>query len=149
LDAAWQTHDEEAPAFYGLSAIMRRLPVGQATESAEPGQSTVPVESQPASANTTPAVTSAALPSLHTASIELPNNGADAASAVEHALSSLHPLLAWLMQEQPTAPMLFRLNRICAWTALERLPPAQGRSTRLPPPPGQLLDTFEQVMKGG
>src|SRR5690606_38679428 len=32
---------------------------------------------------------------------------------------------------------------------LEQLPPAQGRSTRLPPPPGQLLDTFGQVLKGG
>src|SRR5690606_9032046 len=78
-----------------------------------------------------------------------PDNAADAATAVEHALDSLHPLLAWLMQEQPTAPILFRLNRICAWTTLEQLPPAQGRSTRVLPPPVQLLDTFEQVMKAG
>ncbi|AEC20882.1 hypothetical protein PT7_2342 [Pusillimonas sp. T7-7] len=149
LDAAWQAHDEEAPAFYGLSAIMRRLPVEQATDSTEPDQSTAPIQSQSASASAVPAATSAAMPAPQIASIKLPNGGADAASAVEHGLGSLHPLIAWLMQEQLTAPMLFRLNRICAWTALEQLPPAQGRSTRLPPPPGQLLDTFNQVIKGG
>src|SRR5690606_7662134 len=27
LDTAWQAHDDEAPAFYGLAAILRRLPV--------------------------------------------------------------------------------------------------------------------------
>nr|WP_218947931.1 type VI secretion system protein TssA [Pollutimonas harenae] len=150
LDAAWQSRDEEAPAFYGLSAIMRRLPVEQVADSAESAQPTAPVESQLASTSSNaPVASSTAMPALQAAAVKMPDNGADTASAVEHALGSLHPLVSWLMQERVTAPMLFRLNRVCAWTALEQLPPAQGRSTRLPPPPGQLIDTFGQVLKGG
>src|SRR3546814_19907035 len=30
LDAAWQQRDDEAPAFYGLAAILRRLSIEQA-----------------------------------------------------------------------------------------------------------------------
>jgi type VI secretion system protein VasJ len=150
LDNAWQQRDDEAPAFYGLSAILRRLPVEQpradgaaSDASAAPGTPASPVahaaEATLARTAATPATTPAALPATQ----------AGATDAVENALASLHPLVAWFIQELPVAPMLFRLNRICAWTTLEQSPPAQGRATRLPPPPGQLVDTFQRITGAG
>lgn len=169
LDAAWQTHDDEAPAFYGLAAMLRRLPVqddaGPLSAPAEaPGASvevsevavTAPVALLPdshasavASGHATHqgAAPSSAAPAA--AAVTIPESAAvDAATAFESALASLHPLVTWMVQEHPTAPVLFRLNRICAWAALEQCPPAQGRSTRLPSP-AQAFEAYEQVIEGG
>lgn len=153
LDTAWQQHDQEAPAFYALAAVFRRLLVEQLPDQkpATESQTKDPAEPvPPATRETGPATaTSTSMPLVRTAPASIPGSIADAATAVENALGGLHPLITWLLQEQPTAVMLFRLNRICAWTALEQLPPAQGVTTRLPAPAGQLLATFEQIVQAG
>lgn len=156
LDAAWQAHDDDAPAFYGLAAVFRRLPVQNDSPSedtseagssqAAPAREAVQV-AQAASVAAEPVSTSRA-PAPGMATTHLPETGADAVTAVESALTGLHPLVAWLVQEHPTSPMLFRLNRFCAWAALETLPATQGRTTRLPFP-GQVFDAYEHVIEGG
>lgn len=152
LDAAWQGHDTEAPTFYGLAAILRRLPVESSdddistTPTASPTDAATPTAA-PASSNTAAARLPASIPPA--APVGLPDAEADAVSAVEGALASLHPLVAWFIQEQPTAPMLFRLNRICAWTTLDQAPAAQGRTTRLPAPPDPLIDNFDRITQTG
>lgn len=150
LDAAWQQHDDEAPGFYGLGAVLRRLSVEQGEGPAAVAGPQPPPEAEPVAVSSrAPASASAAIPEAQAVSVNTPTSVADVATAVENALGGLHPLIAWLVQERPTDPMLFRLNRIYAWTALEQLPLAQGSTTRLPAPPGQLLDTFEQIMQAG
>lgn len=158
LDTAWQAHDDESPAFYGLAAMLRRLPV----ESDEPDPAGVSTAragtngSAPAAttaeaarpAQVASAATGASAPAPGAASLHMPESGADAATAVENALTGLHPLVGWLVQEHPTSAMLFRLNRVCAWAALEACPPTQGRATRLLSP-GQVIDAYEQVLEGG
>lgn len=166
LDEAWQSHDTEAPAFYGLAAVFRRLPVEDDSPAPEVEASAAPsAEAEPAQAATTaPPVAPVAQPSAGAAvvpvgapasaapavaAVHAPDgNNSDAPAALETALASLHPMVSWMVQEHPTAPVLFRLNRMCAWAALEQCPPAQGRETRLPSP-GQVLDAYRRVMEGG
>lgn len=162
LDAFWQDRDDQAPAFYGLAAVLRRLPAqtpvqsepvsvadqGAQAVSSEPAAAPVNMAgSAPAAATVPPSATNQA-PSLAVAAA-VPASADQANEAVEKALATLQPLVDWFVQELPTAPILFRLNRICAWTTLERAPLAEGRATRLPPPAGQLIDSFEQVVQIG
>src|SRR5690606_3421282 len=92
---------------------------------------------------------SAARPPVSTASPAMPASAEQAEAAVEQALATLHPLVDWFVQELPTAPILFRLNRICAWTTMARAPFAEGRRTRLPAPAAQLSDSFAQIVQTG
>ncbi len=160
LDTAWQAHDDEAPAFYGLAAILRRLPVEpepvapSEVPASPPVASTadtltdIPVAPQPAA----PAVPDSAATQSRPASaapavqVQVPAGGADASTAVDHALDSLQPVIAWMLDQHPLSPLLFRLNRICAWAGLEACPPANGRVTLLPPP-GQAIDIYERVIQ--
>ncbi|MDN5844020.1 MAG: type VI secretion system protein TssA [Alcaligenaceae bacterium] len=148
LDTAWQGHDAEAPAFYGLAAILRRLPVESTgddtnnTPAASPTNAATPAS--PAAAATPPP---ASIPQV--APVAPLGAEADITATVESALAGLHPLVAWFIQEQPTAPMLFRLNRICAWTTLDQAPAAQGRTTRLPAPSDPLIDNFDRITQAG
>lgn len=160
LDTAWQAHDDEAPAFYGLAAVLRRLPV-EAETVAEPEEpAAAPVSSTvdtPTDAVVAPSLAarsgadSAATPSRPApiappVQVQAPVAGTDVATAVDHALESLQPLIAWMLAEHPLSPLLFRLNRICAWAGLDSCPPAKGRVTLLPPP-GQALDIYERVVQ--
>ncbi|MDS1139744.1 type VI secretion system protein TssA [Pusillimonas sp. SM2304] len=158
LDELWQGHDDQAPAFYGLAAVLRRLPV-QVPEQSEEVQGAAMQGDQAAgsapptsaAANTNAAVASPASKQAPAAMapIAVPASAAQASEAVEHALAALHPLVDWFVQELPTAPILFRLNRICAWTTLDQLPQSQGRTTRLPAPAGQIIDSFVQIVQTG
>src|SRR5690606_6343094 len=141
LDAAWQTHDDEAPAFYGLAAMLRRLPVQDdavlhGARADAPGAvfevSEVAVRvpsswlhdshaSAVASGHATHQGAAPSSAARAAAAGMIPESAAvDAATAFESALASLPPLLTWMVQEHHTAPVLFRLNRICACAALEK-----------------------------
>jgi len=137
LDAAWQQHDGEAPAFYGLRAALTNLPVERPAE---------PAPEAPAPGGLPGAAITAAAP---VASAAAPAAGSDPEAVAEAGLASLRPLIDWYLQEHPTLPLLFRLNRICAWAALEQAPPAQNGATRLPPPPDQAMVGFEKIAQGG
>ena len=159
LDEQWQSHDDQAPAFYGMAAVLRRLPVKvaeqQAVPAAQADAAQAPIE-QPESATAAgpQAPVAAVAPSVHrppevAAQLAMPASAEQVGEAVEQALAGLQPLIDWLIQEQPTAPILFRLNRICAWTTLERAPLAEGQRTRLPPPAEQLADSFARIVQTG
>lgn len=134
LDAAWQAHDDEAPAFYGLRATLASLPVER------------PAEPKPDTS------TSGAAPAAGTATmaaVAVPMAGSDPETVAENALAGLRPLIDWYLQEDTTLPLLYRLNRICAWSTLEHAPPAQNGATRLPAPPDQVIVGFEKIAQGG
>jgi type VI secretion system protein VasJ len=163
LDAAWQGHDDEAPAFYGLRSTLRGLPVEAEPEPAAPAAPAAQDQAAPAAA--APAAVAAPAPAPQAvaappsaavaiappaaATAVAPAAGADPEAAAEAALAGLHPLIDWYLQTQPTLPLLFRINRICAWTTLDSLPPARGGTTLLMPPPMQIVDNFRQIAQTG
>ena len=139
LDAAWQQHDDEAPAFYGLRAALTNLPVERPAEAAPATPPTGAAAGAPAAASATAMVAPAAAPVA----------GSDPEAVAEAGLAGLRPLIDWYLQEHPTLPLLYRLNRICAWATLEQAPPVQNGATRLPPPPDQVMVGFEKIAQGG
>ncbi|MCW3154025.1 type VI secretion system protein TssA [Achromobacter spanius] len=154
LDSEWQRHDDEAPAFYGLRSALRNLPV-EAPPQPAPAIDAAPQETAgvvpanaPAIAPAQPATNRSVAPPP--ASIATPPAaGADPGAAADAALTGLRPLVDWYLQTQPTLPLLFRLNRVCAWATLEQAPPVQGGVTLLMPPPLQIVSSFEQIAQTG
>src|SRR5450830_1135937 len=69
--------------------------------------------------------------------------------AVNSVFASLAPLLGFCLESRATLPLLFRLNRQLAWTTLEQAPPAQGYTTRLPPPSDAELEGFSRLQSAG
>lgn len=154
LDSEWQRHDDEAPAFYGLRSALRNLPV-EAPPQPAPAIDAAPQETPgvvpanaPDIAPAQPATNRSVAPPP--ASIATPPAaGADPGAAADAALTGLRPLVDWYLQTQPTLPLLFRLNRVCAWATLEQAPPVQGGVTLLMPPPLQIVSSFEQIAQTG
>ncbi|MDH0736665.1 type VI secretion system protein TssA [Achromobacter sp. AGC78] len=149
LDSEWQRHDDEAPAFYGLRSALRNLPV-EAPAQPEPVVDAAPQQAPaiaPAAAQA--AVSRSAAPPPAASIAAPPAAGADPGAAADAALTGLRPLVDWYLQTQPTLPLLFRLNRVCAWATLEQTPPAQGGVTLLMPPPLQIVSSFEQIAQTG
>ena len=163
LDAAWQAHDPEAPAFYGLRSQLRNLPVeapvaeAAAAVPAAPGAAagvpaaapTAAVVPANAGAATAPAANAAVVAPRPAAVAVAPTAGEDPADAAEAALASLRPLIEWYLQTQPALPLLFRMNRFCAWATLDALPPNQAGATLLLPPPLQVTGSFQQIAQTG
>jgi type VI secretion system protein VasJ len=158
LDSAWQGHDDEAPAFYGLRSTLRALPVEAppaAAVAATQGDAAATASAAP-DANAAPGIPPAASgamvaapPRPAVAVAVAPAAGADPEAAADAALAGLRPLIDWYLQTQPTLPLLFRLNRVCAWATLESLPPVQGGTTLLMPPPLQIAGGFQQIVQTG
>jgi type VI secretion system protein VasJ len=166
LDTAWQSHDDEAPAFYGLRSALRGLPVQAppqeepaASAAADAGGTAIAAEAD-ANADAAPAASQAATQAVAVrpaaavappaaAAAVAPVAGADPETTTETALAGLRPLIDWLLQTQPLLPLLFRMNRVCAWATLERVPPAQGGATLLMPPPMQVVDSFKRIAQTG
>jgi type VI secretion system protein VasJ len=161
LDAAWQGHDEEAPAFYGLRSTLRALPV-QAAPQAEPvapADTAAPAPAlQTAPAQTAATAPVAAAPAVVSPAVlapppvtsaVVPTAGGAPEAAAESALNGLRPLVEWYLQTQPVLPLLFRINRVCAWATLENLPPARAGATLLMPPPMQIVDGFKRIAQTG
>lgn len=156
LDTFWSAHDDEPPALFGMRTTLRGLPVEEPPVQSEPTVNEMP--SSPAvqpSDGDLPA--SAGASSRPTRASAAPASaprfqavaGADPEAAADDALTALHPFIEWCLHEHAFVPVLFRLNRACAWSALEQPPPDMGGTTRLMPPPFQTLNSFEQIGASG
>lgn len=152
LDETWQSHDAEAPAFYGLRRLLAAMPVvatateqspaaGGQADGAPPGSST-----QASGTNNTSQNTSAVPTAL--SPVMPPANGADPEAVIDGALEQMQVLIDWCLRDFPTLPLLFRLNRICAWASLSDAPPYTGNATLIPGPPDTLVDGLTQVQQG-
>jgi type VI secretion system protein VasJ len=95
---------------------------------------------------------SAPLPPAVLAPIQ-PLGGLDSDEAIESAVNSvfasLTPLLGFCLESRTTLPLLFRLNRQSAWMTLEQAPPAQGCTTRSPPPSEAEHEAFSRLQSVG
>ena len=180
LDTAWQLHDSDPPAFYGLRASLAHLPT-EATNDREPvledgasadhnaghvwtDASTTSerqgfaqgVAVSPASGGTdaadesgSPIKTRTLPPAVSDTTLFAPSADSDPGALADAGLAALRPLLDWCLNECPTLPLLFRLNRVCAWATLVQAPPAVQGLTRLPPPADQVVVGYEQILQGG
>lgn len=155
LDAEWQCHDDQTPAFYRLRSTLRDLPVQTVPHTEQPAPAAQDRATAPAVNNSPPSSPS---PNLAVAVIETspmsatavaPITGVDPEAAADAALAGLHPLLGWYLQTHPTMPLLIRLNRVCAWATLEQAPSDSGGITLLMPPPLQIVGSLEKIAQTG
>ncbi|OWT59299.1 type VI secretion system ImpA domain-containing protein [Candidimonas nitroreducens] len=152
LDEFWQSKDTDPPAIFGLRRLLASLPV-LATAEPTPAPPATAAEAAPqaGAASATPAAAppaqTATAPAPLAATVA-PASGADPTDAIDAALTGMQPLIDWCLEQNPALPLLFRLNRICAWASISAAPPATGIATLLPAPPDQLVTGLAQVMQG-
>ncbi|GFO58122.1 hypothetical protein GMST_04470 [Geomonas silvestris] len=65
--------------------------------------------------------------------------------SLEAALGAVSRAVFDSWQRDPAPPHLYRMRRQLAWSPLEELPPAEGRLTRIPPPPQALVALLEEL----
>ncbi len=163
LDEAWQLHDTDSPAFYALRRQLTDLPIADdalnsntvphpvdGKQNAEPPGTIAPVLMAASTLQTdsNPAFSQASASPPPLPKSNLPSTGTDPESVIDSALEQMQALVAWCLRETPTLPLLFRLNRICAWAALSEAPPSNANATRIPGPPETLVDGLAQVQQG-
>jgi type VI secretion system protein VasJ len=153
IDSFWRDKDADGPSFFALRRRLSQLPVQASAEPAfaapEPVQ---PVETVAVAVPVSPppSLSGKAPPALAPVHL-LDSFESDEAieNAVNSVFGSLAPLVAFCLDARPTLPLLFRLNRQSAWTTLQQAPPAQGNTTRLPPPSEAELQSFSRLQSAG
>ena len=74
---------------------------------------------------------------------------AEIQQALRGGLGKLREVAAFYMGQNLFHPLVYRLNRIAAWTPVEGLPPSTDGKTRIPPPPQQIVTAIETLYQGG
>lgn len=140
LDATISKLDQDSPSFTGLVQIVSAIPIKDdaQADSAAPLSS----DNQPSNSAVTPSkVASTPLSESKIQSID------DAYSALSEASKRLSDIVVFLTENQPTAPLLYRLSRIIAWGSVDDLPPLTNNRSMLPPPQDRaknILDTLQK-----
>ena len=70
----------------------------------------------------------------------------DAEELFRQGLESLSQYGDWLFQQDPGDPLALRVKRWTAWSRVSGLPPADGATTRLPPPEKEIIQSLEQLL---
>jgi type VI secretion system protein VasJ len=131
IDAIWLDKDPDAPSLRATLALFNALPVIQ--PEAAP-QAAGEKDTQAAtSTETFPEITSLDL----------------AARSIESCFNQLQRVAQWLLGDDPTNPLAYRLNRQSAWASLVELPPSDNGETALPPPISQLVEALERLKTTG
>ncbi|WP_191487615.1 type VI secretion system protein TssA [Pseudomonas sp. FEN] len=154
IDNHWRDRDADGPSFFALRRRLSQLPVQASVEPISvPSEAILPALDV-ATAIPTPVVHTSSVPAppLVLAPAQ-PLGGLESDEAIENAVNtvfaSLAPLLGFCLESRATLPLLFRLNRQLAWTTLEQVPPAQGYTTRIPPPSDAELEGFSRLQSVG
>ncbi|WP_448126055.1 type VI secretion system protein TssA [Pseudomonas veronii] len=152
IDRHWRDRDADGPSFFALRRRLSQLPVQAGVEPIAVTAEEIPAAVDAPTALPTPVAhaPSAPLPALVPAP---PLGRLESDEAIENAVNSvfasLAPLLGFCLESRATLPLLFRLNRQLAWTTLEQIPPAQGYTTRVPPPSDAELESFSRLQSVG
>lgn len=140
LDATLSNLDQDSPSLTGLVQIVSAIPIKDdaQADSAAPLSS----DNQPSSSGvTTSKVATLPLSGSKIQSID------DAYSAISEASKRLSDIVVFLSENQPTAPLLYRLSRFIAWGSVDELPPLTNNRSMLPPPQDRaknILDTLQK-----
>lgn len=133
---------EEAPLL--LPLIKRVKEVALEEKIAEPSPPAPPAGSppkeQPAAAPVKP---------QKTVLEPLPVSDADTPALLGQGLNILAKAASGLRKENKFQPLAYRLNRIAAWSELDRLPAATGGKTLIPPPEDQIIASLAGLYDSG
>lgn len=152
IDAVLRDKDEDAPSLRPLLNLVDGLPLQERPQAALPAA--LDEEAAPGASAERPSVASPAAPppvaarplAAPATAQAAPSSSAEVDSALEHACARLGEISAWWLDADLASPLAFRLGRVAAWSALEALPPADGGSTRIPPPISQVVDALQQLV---
>jgi len=157
IDSFWRERDADGPSFFRLRRRLSQLPVLEAPGAVVP----VAAETTTLPDMDTPAATSQKTVSQVQRSMVAPPiiipmgpiSNQDSDEAIERSLNgvfaSVAPLITFCLENSPTLPLFFRLNRQLSWMTIEIPPPAEGVITRLPPPPENQLESFARLQSAG
>lgn len=152
IDSHWRDQDADGPSFFALRRRLSQLPVQASVEPISAESQEVLPAADAAAAIPAPVAHAPSAPTLVLAPAQ-PLGGLESDEAIESAVNtvfaSLSPLLGFCLESRATLPLLFRLNRQLAWTTLEQVPPAQGCTTRVPPPSDAELEGFSRLQSVG
>lgn len=135
IDAVLAEKDDEAPSIRAITALVNNIQVIQ--EEVAPPPAPAPAPASAGSAAATPVA--AAAPSA------APQSGAEAERALDDACVRLGNIGGWLLADDNSNALPYRLDRLAAWTALTVLPPADKGQTRLPAPISQITDALARL----
>ena len=73
----------------------------------------------------------------------------DAQRVLNLGLQKIREVTAYLFQEDLSNPLAYRWSRIAAWSEVKDLPPATNGQTRIPSPPAQIRNIFNDLKNKG
>jgi len=73
----------------------------------------------------------------------------DAQRVLNFGLQKIRQAAAFLREENPADPRVYRWMRLIAWSAVASLPPAEKGQTRIPPPSGQVSTILSDLRGKG
>ena len=74
-----------------------------------------------------------------------PEDTSAANAEIKTILQALSPFADWLMQQDITTPLSYRLSRLAIWTLPETTPPSENYQTLLPPPDNDIAERLNQL----
>lgn len=130
---------------------VEQTPAPQAKSQPDTPETAAPATSaQPASeAAPRAAATPAPSPAPAAEGRERITDAQEAGRAVDGALQKIRQASAVLLTADLKKPLAYRLRRMAAWARIDSLPPVSDGATQIPPPPVQVLDTFNQLQEAG
>ncbi len=152
IDAVLRDKDDDAPSLRPLLNLVNSLPLQERPQAPLPAALEEPAAPAAAAAErAAPAAASVAPSAPRPVAAPMPAQAAPASSTeadsvLEHACARLGEISAWWLESDLASPLAFRLGRIAAWAGLDALPPADGDSTRIPPPISQVVDALHQLV---
>ncbi len=135
IDAVLVEKDSEAPSMRALLTLVKAMPVKEEASAAQ-------VADQAAASGT--AAATGAPPAIAAAPTVLASPE-DADKALDETCNRLGQMAEWLLGNDSSNALAYRLNRLAAWTNLNTLPPADNGQTRLPAPISQVVDALAQL----
>lgn len=154
LDNFLGEKSDDAPILSKLLGYINRLPVqvqeAPVAEEAPPAETAAPAGEE--SATAAPAAQPApAAPAPVAAPPSAPsdiNTSQDAEQVIENALFQLGQVSTFLMNQDLSDPMAYRLTRIAAWLTVTQLPMAEKGQTMIPAPDGTYLSAINNLVAG-
>ena len=133
LDDQLRAKDEDGPSMQKLLGLLDKIPV------AEEARATAPAPASPASA--TP------VPPAPLATLAAPSG--DIAATLGFALDHLNQLVDAMMAADIQDARAYRVSRFANWGALDALPPADDRLTKIAPPISQVVEALQRMQEEG
>jgi len=136
---------KDAPPLRGLMETIESLKM---VPPADEPQTTAQESPQPeTSAQEAPKPAPAPVPPKAVGPVGEIQSDEDFHRVLRSGLGTLREISTYYMDRNPFHPMVYRLNRISAWTMVEVLPPSTDNKTRIPPPPQHITHALTTQLR--